>query len=181
MNETNIPQSADRAWLTCQIEVSSLSLMTTPKCLGDVARWATPCFRLRRLLKTTPILKRRFASFSTSTSAMGQGSSWGTVSKRLGIQCLSSTPLGTIPLPFARLRFSPGASPISPSHSRRSRSLSRSRKHPQGVHKLRCNSLTDGVFNVCGTFATWPDVRLSPLSGQEPTSTNRRALPLTCG
>src|SRR5258706_5675924 len=73
--------------------------------------------------------------------------------------------LSTLPemktLPFAGLRWILDASCFLKSPSPRSRSLSRSRKHRQGVHRLHRSSLVDGLFKVCtcmsalGTFRTW--------------------------
>src|SRR5258708_39367790 len=52
-------------------------------------------------------------------------------------------------LPFAGLRWILDASRFLISPSPRSRSLSRSRKHRQGVHRLHRSSLVDGLFKVC--------------------------------
>src|SRR5882762_11205919 len=69
-------------------------------------------------------------------------------------------------LPFAGLRWILDASRFLKNPSPRSRSLSRSRKHRQGVHRPFRSSLVDGLFNVCtcmsaiGTKRTWRDVRV---------------------
>src|SRR5258707_5047676 len=72
--------------------------------------------------------------------------------------------LSTLPemktLPFAGLRWILDASRFLKSPSPRNRSLSRSRRHRQGVHRLHRSSLVDGLFKVCtcmsaiGTFET---------------------------
>src|SRR5258708_38465028 len=61
--------------------------------------------------------------------------------------------LSTLPemktLAFAGLRWIADASRFLKSPSPRSRSLSRSRKHRQGAHRLHRSSLVDGLFKVC--------------------------------
>jgi hypothetical protein len=60
--------------------------------------------------KATPISKRWFASFSTSTWATDQASSWGITSKSQGYPSQSSTSPAIRTLLFARLRWTLGAS-----------------------------------------------------------------------
>ena len=81
----------------CHIEMSSLSSMTTPQCCGVwhdcCGSSATPAcfFHRRKLSQTTAISKKRSASFSTSTWVTLQASNCGSVSRRLAVQCRSST------------------------------------------------------------------------------------------
>src|SRR6267142_3129672 len=70
---------------------------------------------------------------------------------------LSTLP-GTTALPFAKLRWPLDASHFLKSPSPRNRSLSRSRKQRQDVHRLRRSSLVDGLFKVC-TCMSAIDVR----------------------
>ena len=74
--------------------------------------------------------------------------------KAAGFPCRLSTLLEMRTLPFARLRWPLDASHFLKSPSPRNRSLSRSRKLRQGVHRLRRSSIVAITITIASVVAT---------------------------